>query len=130
MSLVMVVEDSKATARVICNFLAEIGVRSIHMDAGEKALEYFRDNKGEMPDAILMDWNMPHMTGYECLLELKKLNLPKLPTIILCTSDYDFEKISMAMEAGMAEYIMKPFDKIILGKKLKMSGVNVPGKPI
>ena len=65
----------------------------------------------KMPDAILLDWNMPKMDGYEFLRMLRRLPDGDRPKVVFCTTENDVAHIARALHAGANEYIMKPFDK-------------------
>ncbi|MGB3281451.1 MAG: response regulator, partial [Methylovirgula sp.] len=76
-----------------------------------------------MPDAILLDWNMPVMDGFEFLHELRKMPGGLKPKVVFCTTENDVAHIARAIHAGADEYIMKPFDKQILQSKLEEIGL-------
>ena len=76
-----------------------------------------------MPDAVLLDWNMPIMSGIEFLRELRKTDGGDAPVVVFCTTENDMEHIREAMEAGANEYIMKPFDSDILEAKFTQVGL-------
>jgi two-component system chemotaxis response regulator CheY len=76
-----------------------------------------------MPDAILLDWNMPVMNGIEFLRELRKTVGGDAPVVVFCTTENDLAHIQSAMEAGANEYIMKPFDSEIIETKFAQVGL-------
>ncbi len=76
-----------------------------------------------MPDAILLDWNMPVMNGIDFLRELRKLEGGLAPVVVFCTTENDMAHIREAIEAGANEYIMKPFDKEIIEAKFAQVGL-------
>ena len=67
-----------------------------------------------MPDAVLLDWNMPVMDGYEFLGNLRRMPGGDAPKVVFCTTENDVAHIARALHAGANEYIMKPFDKDIV----------------
>ena len=77
----------------------------------------------KLPDAVLLDWNMPVMDGPEFLRELRKLRGGDAPIVIFCTTENDMEHIQMAIESGANEYIMKPFDSEIVQAKFAQVGL-------
>ena len=87
---------------------------------GKDALEAC---KRKMPEAILLDWNMPVMDGLEFLHELRKLPGGAAPRVVFCTTENDMEHIQQAIEAGADEYIMKPFDSEIIEAKFSQVGL-------
>jgi two-component system chemotaxis response regulator CheY len=87
---------------------------------GEQALEACRR---QMPQAVLLDWNMPRMDGYEFLRALRLLPDGDRPKVVFCTSENDVAHIARALHAGANEYIMKPFDKEIVEAKFQEVGL-------
>jgi two-component system chemotaxis response regulator CheY len=87
---------------------------------GEKALEACT---ARMPDAILLDLNMPKMDGYEFLRALRRQRGGDGPRVVFCTMENDVAQIARAMRAGANEYIMKPFDKEIVEAKFQQIGL-------
>jgi two-component system chemotaxis response regulator CheY len=76
-----------------------------------------------MPDAILLDWNMPNMNGIDFLRALRQDEGGDKPVVLFCTTENDLDHISAAIEAGANEYIMKPFDKEIIESKFNEAGL-------
>jgi len=76
-----------------------------------------------MPDAILLDWNMPVMNGIEFLRDLRKMEGGTEPVVVFCTTENGIDKIASALAQGANEYIMKPFDSEIIQSKLQQVGL-------
>ena len=76
-----------------------------------------------MPDAILLDWNMPVMNGIEFLKVLRSDPGGDRPVVVFCTTENDLSSIGQAIEAGANEYIMKPFDSEIIQSKFAEVGL-------
>ena len=76
-----------------------------------------------MPDVILLDWNMPVMSGMEFLRALRQNRLAAQPKVVFCTTENDIAHIRAAIDAGADEYVMKPFDRDTLQTKLQIVGV-------
>src|SRR5579871_1787857 len=76
-----------------------------------------------LPDAVLLDCNMPFMDGIDFLCNLRRLPGGDAPKVIFCTNENDIAHIARALEAGANEYIMKPFDKDIVATKLAEVGL-------
>ena len=87
---------------------------------GEEAIETCRS---QLPDAILLDWNMPKMDGYDFLRVLRRLPGGDRPKVVFCTTENDVAHIARALHAGANEYIMKPFDKDIVEAKFQEVGL-------
>jgi two-component system chemotaxis response regulator CheY len=76
-----------------------------------------------MPDAILLDWNMPVMNGIEFLVKLRAMPNGDHPKVVFCTTENDMTHIMQAMSNGANEYIMKPFDGEIVQSKFSQIGL-------
>jgi two-component system, chemotaxis family, chemotaxis protein CheY len=123
MKQVLVVDDSTVIRKVAKRILEGMNFQTIEAEDGRKALTacgYL------MPDAILLDWNMPVMDGFEFLHELRKMPGGLRPKVVFCTTENDVAHIARAIHAGADEYIMKPFDKQILQSKLEEIGLIEP----
>jgi two-component system chemotaxis response regulator CheY len=116
----LVVDDSAVIRKVARRILEGLSFRVSEAEDGEQALEACR---GEMPDAVLLDWNMPIMDGYEFLKALRILPAGDAPKVVFCTTENDVAHIARAMRAGADEYIMKPFDKEIVTAKFQEVGL-------
>ena len=111
----MVVDDSQIVRKIAGRILRSFGFEVDDAENGQIALEKC---ERQLPDVILLDWNMPVMTGIEFLQLLRQMEGGSTPAVILCTTETDVEHIREAFEAGANEYIMKPFDVEVLRTKL------------
>lgn len=100
--------------------LQELDFETDEAADGQAALEACKNN---MPDAVLLDWNMPVMSGIEFLRELRTLPSGMDPIVIFCTTENDIDHIQEAIGAGASEYIMKPFDSEIIQAKFAQVGL-------
>jgi len=83
-----------------------------------------RSASADCPEAILLDWNMPVMDGYEFLAICAACPAETSPRWCFCTTENDVAHIARALGAGANEYIMKPFDKdIVAAAKFQEVGV-------
>ncbi len=92
------------------------------MEAGDgaEALEKCREH---MPDAILLDWNMPIMNGLDFVKALRREETGDRPIVVFCTTENDMAHITEALRAGADEYVMKPFDGDIIASKFQQTGL-------
>ena len=120
MKTCLVVDDSSVVRKIGRRILEEMGFEITEAEDGEKALEVC---KRAMPDAVLLDWNMPVMDGYEFLGHLRRMPGGDVPKVVFCTTENDVEKIAEALKAGADEYMMKPFDGDILHSKFAEAGL-------
>jgi two-component system chemotaxis response regulator CheY len=116
----LIVDDSKVIRMVARKILQDLKFETQEAADGAQALEIC--SKG-MPDAVLLDWNMPVMSGIEFLRQLRATPGGDAPLVIFCTSENDMEHIREAIEAGANEYIMKPFDNEIIQSKFAQVGL-------
>jgi two-component system chemotaxis response regulator CheY len=116
----LVVDDSSVIRKVARRILEGLEFEIEEAEDGEKALDACRNR---MPDAVLLDWNMPRMDGYEFLRVLRRLPDGDRPKVVFCTTENDVGHIARALHAGANEYIMKPFDKEIVEAKFQEVGL-------
>ena len=119
MKTCLVVDDSRVIRKVSRRILEDLGFEVAEAGDGMEALAWCRTT---MPHAILLDWNMPVMTGIDFLGRLRQEPGGDQPRVIFCSVENDLERIRQALEAGADEYIMKPFDGDIVASKLTMAG--------
>lgn len=116
----LVVDDSRVIRMVARRILEQLGFEIREAVDGQEALN---ECVKALPDAILLDWNMPVMNGIDFLRELRKLSGGDGPIVVFCTTENDMAHIREAIEAGANEYIMKPFDKEIIEAKFAQVGL-------
>jgi two-component system chemotaxis response regulator CheY len=116
----LVVDDSAVIRKVARRILEGLAFRISEAEDGERALERCQ---AEMPDAILLDWNMPVMDGYAFLKQLRRVPGGDVPKVVFCTTENDVVHIARALHAGANEYIMKPFDREIMAAKFQEVGL-------
>lgn len=116
----LVVDDSAVIRKVARRILESLSFRISEAEDGEQALTACR---AQMPDAVLLDWNMPVMDGYDFLRALRALPGGAHPKVVFCTTENDVANIARALRAGADEYIMKPFDKEIMTAKMQEVGL-------
>lgn len=110
----LVVDDSRVIRKVARRIIEEMGFEVAEAGDGLEALAWCR---ASMPEAILLDWNMPAMNGIDFLRQLRRERGGEAPTVVFCTVENDLEHIREALSCGAAEYIMKPFDSDIVQSK-------------
>jgi len=120
MSICLVVDDSRVVRKVARRILEELNFTCEEAEDGQQA--YDQCNK-KMPDAILLDWNMPVMSGIEFLEKLRAMPSGNDPKVVFCTTENDMAHIQRAISAGANEYIMKPFDTEIIKSKFIQIGL-------
>ena len=116
----LVVDDSKVVRMVARKILEELQFDIVEAADGQQALDACLK---DMPDAILLDWNMPIKNGIEFLRDLRATPGGEAPVVVFCTTENDINHIREAMSAGANEYIMKPFDSDIIEAKFSQIGL-------
>ena len=121
MKTCLIVDDSKVIRRVARRILEEL---SFAIEEAVDGQDAWTQCQSQMPDVILLDWNMPVMTGIDCLKKLRGSNgAAPQPIVVVCTTENDMAHIRAAIEAGADEYIMKPFDREIIEAKFTQVGL-------
>ena len=120
MKTCLVVDHSSVIRKVARRILEGLEFEIMEAENGEEAIE---SCKRQLPDAILLDWNMPKMDGYDFLRVLRRLPGGDGPKVVFCTTENDVAHIARALHAGANEYIMKPFDKDIVQAKFQEVGL-------
>jgi two-component system chemotaxis response regulator CheY len=116
----LVVDDSKVIRKVARHILETL---NFAVDEAEDGREAISPGHTEIPDVILLDCNMPVMSGMEFLRALRQTDLAPQPKVVFCTTENDIAHIRAAIDAGADEYVMKPFDRDTLHSKLQIVGV-------
>ena len=116
----LIVDDSKVIRKVARHILETLEFEVEEAGDGQEALSRC---ESKMPDVVLLDWNMPVMSGMEFLRLLRQRGHADQPKVVFCTTENDIDHISRALHAGANEYIMKPFDKDIVTAKFQEVGL-------
>jgi two-component system chemotaxis response regulator CheY len=115
---VLVADDSSTMRKIILRSLQAVGVPSaIEASDGAEATTLFEPGKF---DLILTDWNMPGKTGLEVVKEIRgqDANIP----IIMITTEAEKSRVVEAVQAGVSDYLIKPFTAETLKAKLEKHG--------
>ncbi|MDQ1522026.1 MAG: two-component system, chemotaxis family, chemotaxis protein CheY [Actinomycetota bacterium] len=119
----MVVDDSKAMRSILVRMLKSCGYDDVfEATNGVDAFRAIRDNGS--PDVVLVDWNMPEMTGIDFIRRVRGSGMLDEASVVMVTSETAIEKIAEALESGADEYLMKPFTIEALLEKLELARSN------
>jgi two-component system chemotaxis response regulator CheY len=111
----LVVDDSATMRRIVINSLQRIGFNeTVEAGDGQEALEKF-DSSVKF---VITDWNMPNMTGTEFTKVLRSRDDGRHVPVLMVTARSVKEDILTAMEAGVNNYIVKPFTPQVLKEKI------------
>jgi two-component system, chemotaxis family, chemotaxis protein CheY len=113
---ILIVDDYKTMLRIIRNLLKQLGFNNVdEATDGSMALQKLRDKDYGL---VISDWNMEPMTGIQLLREVRAdSKLRNLPFIMI-TAESKTENVVAAKEAGVNNYIVKPFNAATLKTKL------------
>ena len=104
---VLVVDDFATMRRIVKNVLKQIGFSDIvEADDGATALDVLKENK---IDLIVSDWNMPKMTGLDLLKTVRGEESTKEIPFLMVTAEAQKDNVLQAVQAGVSNYIVKPF---------------------
>jgi len=106
---IFVVDDEPANLRLLEKMLSNQGYpQPVLIQDPREVLDRYRENR---PDLILLDINMPHLDGYQVMAQLRELNDPLLPPIVVLTAQNNRDYLLQALAAGARDFITKPFDR-------------------
>jgi two-component system chemotaxis response regulator CheY len=114
---VLVVDDYSTMRRIIRNLLTQIGFNNVDEAAdGATALAKLRERSFGL---VISDWNMEPMTGLQLLQEVRADTKLKGTPFIMVTAESKTENVVAAKQAGVSNYIIKPFNADTLKKKIE-----------
>lgn len=113
---ILVVDDASTMRRIVRGLLRELSLKNIReAENGSDALEELKRKKA---DLVISDWNMPQMTGIELLRAIRSDGSLKDVPVLMVTAEAKKENILEAVQAGVNNYIVKPFSAETLQEKL------------
>lgn len=113
---VLVIDDFQTMRRIVVNLLRQLGFTNVtEAEDGQSAWEKLQvDNI----DLIVSDWNMPNMNGLELLKKVRSSDKYKATPFIMVTAEGKRENVIAAVQSGVSNYIVKPFNAATLKEKL------------
>jgi two-component system chemotaxis response regulator CheY len=118
----IVIDDSRATRTILKRTLTAQGFEVIEAGDGRQAIDELE--KTGPVELALVDWNMPVMTGYEFIVEIRGRPAFGGMAIMMVTTESETSQVQLALDAGANEYIMKPFTEDVLKEKLMLLGLS------
>lgn len=113
---ILVVDDFSTMRRIIKNLLKQLGYENI--EEAEDGLQAYSKLKNGGYSFVVSDWNMPNMDGLDLLKKVRSdPELKDLP-ILMVTAEAEKEKVVTAIQAGVNNYVVKPFTGEILKEKM------------
>jgi len=116
----LIVDDSRILRKIARRILEDLRFVIDEAEEGGAALDICRRS---MPDAILLDWSLPTMSGLEFVRALRREPEGAKPVVVFCTTENDVAQVTEAIGAGANEYLVKPFDRDIVAAKFTEAGL-------
>ena len=117
----LVVEDSSTIRMILCEYLRKMNIQVVEAADGQQALERLKEM--DPPDLVLVDWNMPVMSGIDFIRAVREMHIYDPLPLIMVTTNSESEHLGTAMEAGANEYIQKPCTLDALREKIALLGL-------
>ena len=119
----LVIDDSRAIRLILARMLRDLGFEVDEATNGREGLT--RLEVGVTPDLVLVDWNMPAMSGIEFVTAARKPPYSSTARLMMVTTETEVPQMVRALEAGADEYVMKPFTREAIVEKLQLLGLEV-----
>jgi two-component system chemotaxis response regulator CheY len=114
---ILIVDDFATMRRILKNILKQLGFKSlVEADDGTTAWEVL---EGQHIDLIISDWNMPKMTGLELLKKVRASDTYKKTPFLMVTAEAQKQNVIEAVQAGVSNYVVKPFTAEAISDKLE-----------
>jgi two-component system chemotaxis response regulator CheY len=117
MKTVLIVDDSRIMRNIVKNYFSEQKIPCQYLEAedGSEALDLLMS---QQVDLVLLDWNMPKLSGIDFLKKVRAINkYIKLP-IIMVTSESAKYNVIEALKLGATDYIIKPINGRLFAEKI------------
>ena len=112
----LIVDDEKTNRLILKSLLSKQGYQTIEAVNGQEAIDLFNQ---ENPSIIFMDVMMPVLDGYEATRQIKEASANRFVPVIFLTAMSDEEALAQCIEAGGDDFLIKPYDNIILQSKIR-----------
>jgi two-component system chemotaxis response regulator CheY len=119
----LVIDDSRAIRLILGRVLRDLGFDVDEATNGREALA--RLEVGLTPDLVLVDWNMPEMSGIDFVTAVRQPPYSSTARVMMVTTETEMPQMVRALEAGADEYVMKPFTREAIVEKLRLLGLEV-----
>ena len=116
----LVIDDSRAMRALLARLLGELGFTVEEAANGREGLEHLQAH-GE-PDVVLVDWNMPEMSGFEFVQTVRANRDYDAVRLIMVTTETEMTRVVKALGSGLDAYVMKPFTKEAVVEQLERIG--------
>ena len=117
----LIIDDSRAMRALLGRILGELGFETAEAGDGREGLEHLRQHG--VPDLVLVDWNMPRMSGIEFVQAVRAVRDYDALRLIMVTTETEMTRVVKALGAGLDAYVMKPFTKEAVVEQLERIGL-------
>jgi two-component system, chemotaxis family, chemotaxis protein CheY len=117
----LVVDDSQTIRLILRKYLGKIGFDVVEATDGLEGIARLREMS--QADLVLVDWNMPNMSGVDFVRAVRALRQYDSLPVVMVTTNTERDQVASALEAGANEYIMKPFTQDVIREKLELLGL-------
>jgi two-component system, chemotaxis family, chemotaxis protein CheY len=119
----LVIDDSRAMRLILGRMLRDLGLDVAEATNGRDALDQME--AGLDPLIVLVDWNMPQMSGIEFIEAVRLPPYSSTARLLMVTTETELPQVVRALAAGADEYVMKPFTKESIFEKLQLLGLEL-----
>jgi two-component system, chemotaxis family, chemotaxis protein CheY len=113
---ILVVDDMSTMRRIVKNIMKQLGFANV--EEAENGVDALSKLRAESFGFVISDWNMPVMTGIELLRAIRADDKLKTIPVLMVTAEAQKENLIEAIQAGVSNYIVKPFTAEVLQEKL------------
>jgi two-component system chemotaxis response regulator CheY len=117
MKTVLVVDDSRIMRNIVKNTFSQMHIPCQYVEAGN-GVEAFKQLEMQRIDLVLLDWNMPELSGLDFLKKVRAMENYKTLPIIMVTSEAAKYNVIEALKNGATDYIVKPVNEKIFEEKI------------
>lgn len=123
----LVIDDARIIRRIAGDYLNTLGFHVVEAENGARALEWMEADN--LPELILVDWNMPEMDGLTFVRRVRSESKWAGVPILMVTTEIEEGHMQTALHEGCNDYLMKPFTRECFFDKLRLIGVLQPAYP-
>ena len=123
MKIFMIADDSPVIRKVAKRIIEDLGFVVVEAESGEQAQAICSNS---MPDGVLVDWDMPGISGVELVNWLGHHPDAEMTKVLFCTSQVMLSEMTKAKRAGADGFLLKPFNRQMLANKFAELGLIEP----
>jgi len=118
----LIVDDSRAIRAVLSRYMTDLGLSIAEAGEFDEAMAVMRASQDVA--VVLLDWNLPGKSGLEVLRAIRANPEWSAIPVIMCTTETELAQVTLALEGGANEYVMKPFSRVTIMEKLGLCGLT------